>query len=245
MLIWPAVDIRSGKCVRHAQGDYGKETVYGHDPADMAMRWQYDGAQGIRIVDLDGARPGPEDNFESVCKILAQTNLPIILGGGIRDEDSIRKFLDIGVDRVVIGTRALKDPDWAIRMCETYPDQILLGLDARNGLLASDGWLETSDISALEFAIKMSAYSIAGIVFTDISKDGMLAGPNFEAQKQLRDAVSVPLIASGGASSLQDINRLAQLGIEGCVIGKALYEGRLTLSECISAGALEAESTQP
>lgn len=235
MQILPAVEIRSGKCVRLAQGDYQRETVYGDSPADMAIRWVNDGAKGLHVVDLDGARDGTTINFEPICEIVRQANVPIVLGGGIRDQATIQQYLDVGIDYLIVGTRALKDPQWAIQMAKKYPHQIILGLDAREGLLASDGWLKTTEHSVVDFAKQMANYPIAGIVFTDIAKDGTLDGPNFEAQKQLRDAVSVPVIASGGIANVEDISKLAAINMDGCVIGRALYEGRLTIADSFEA----------
>jgi phosphoribosylformimino-5-aminoimidazole carboxamide ribotide isomerase len=231
MQILPAVEIRSGKCVRLAQGDYQQETVYGDSPADMAIRWVNDGAEGLHVVDLDGARDGSIGNFESICEIVQQADVPVFLGGGIRDEATIKRYLDVGINRLVVGTRALNEPQWAIQMANRYPHQIMLGLDARDGLLATDGWLKTTTLSVVDFAQQMANYPIAGIVFTDIAKDGTLEGPNFEAQKQLRDAVNVPVIASGGIANADDVSKLAALKLNGCVIGRALYEGRLTLAD--------------
>ncbi len=239
MQILPAVEIRSGKCVRLSQGDYQRETVYGESPADMAIRWVNDGAQGLQVVDLDGARDGTTNNFESIRDLVQQAKVPVLLGGGIRDEATIKRYLDIGIDRLVVGTRALKDPQWAIRMAITYPHQIMLGLDARDGLLASDGWLTTTALAPIAFAQEMANYPIAGVVFTDISKDGTLEGPNYEAQQQMRDAVDVPVIASGGIAKIEDVSRLATLRLDGCVIGRALYEGRLTLAECMESALKE------
>lgn len=236
MQIWPAVQIRSGKCVRLSQGDYQRETVYGESPADMAIRWVIDGAQGLHVVDLDAARDEANKNFESITQIVQQARVPILLGGGIRDEATIQKYLDVGIARLVVGTRAIKDPPWAIQMAKKYPHKIILGLDARDGLLASDGWRNTTTLSVIDFAIQMANYPIAGFVFTDIAKDGILEGPNFEAQKQLRAAVSVPVVASGGIATVDDVSKLAALKLDGCVIGRALYEGRLTLAESIKAG---------
>lgn len=236
MQIWPAVDIRSGKCVRLSQGDVTQETVYGYSPADMANRWVNDGAECLHIVDLDGAKQiGDLQNFEAICQIAAQTDVPLQVGGGIRDEDAIKRYLDIGVQRLVVGTRALSDPDWAIKMAAKYPGCIWLSLDSRDGLLATDGWSTTTNLSVVEFAKQMATHSIAGIVSTDIETDGMMMGPNFQAQRELRDTIEIPLIASGGVGCREDIEKLAALDVEGCVIGRALYEGRLTLADCIAA----------
>lgn len=245
MQIWPAVDIRSGKCVRLSQGDYQKETVYGDSPADMADRWINDGARCLHVVDLDAALQGETDNFESICQIAFQTEVPIQVGGGIRDERTIEKYLEVGITRLVVGTRALKEPQWAIEMAERYPRCLLLGLGSRDGMLASEGWAETTNVPVIEFALQMASYPFAGIIFTDIAKHGMLKGPNLEAQKQLRDAVSIPVIASGGIANADDVTKLTALELHGCIIGRALYEGRLTLAESLRASAQRGSSSRP
>jgi phosphoribosylformimino-5-aminoimidazole carboxamide ribotide isomerase len=234
MQIWPAVEIRSGKCVRPTRGDYRKqtekETVYGESPADMALRWINDGAVGLHIVDLDAAL-GEPSNFEPIREIAAQADVPIQVGGGIRDEPTIQKYLDIGVARLVIATRAMQDPNWVIEMSEKYPRRILLGLDSRDGIAVSNGRLEKTDLTVIDLARQMALHPIAGIVFTDITRSGRLKGPNFKAQQQLRELVDIPVIAGGGVATVDDAVKLAALEIEGCVIGRALYEGRMTLAE--------------
>lgn len=235
MQIWPAIDIRNGKCVRLRQGDYQQETVYGSSPADMAHRWVSDGASGLHIVDLDGAREGTSQNHEAIAEIALQISVPIQVGGGIRDVETMDRYHDMGIKRWVIGTRALKDPGWVNEMIGRYPDQILIGIDALDGYAASDGWLKTSRISAIDFAKQVSTQPIAGIIYTDISKDGMLSGPNLEAMRLMKETVDVQVIASGGVTTVDDIARLAALGLAGCIVGRALYEGRLTLSQAINA----------
>ena len=238
MQIWPAVEIRSGKCVRPTQGDYRKrsetETVYGENPADMAIRWINDGATGLHIVDLDAAL-GEPGNFDSISQIASQADIPLQVGGGIRDEPTIKKYLEIGIDRLVVGTRAMKDPQWIIQMSEKYPHRILLGLDSCQGVAVSSGRQEKTNLSAIEFAQRMASRPFAGVVFTDIAKSGNLEGPNFEAQKQLRAAINIPVIACGGIATVDDATKLAALDLDGCVIGRALYEGRVTLAETQTA----------
>lgn len=234
MQIWPAVEIRSGKCVRPTRGDYRqqteKETVYGENPADMAVRWVNDGATGLHVVDLDAAI-GESNNFESICTIAEQTNVPIQLGGGIRDESTVDQFLAVGIHRLVIGTQAMKDPAWFAVMAKRYPGRILLGLDSFDGNAVASGRQEHTNLTVSEFAREMATHPIAGIVLTDIAKSGILEGPNFEAQQQLRNTVDIPVIACGGVATMDHAARLAAMGINGCVIGRALYEGRLTLME--------------
>ena len=235
MQVWPAIDIRNGKCVRLRQGDYRQETVYGNSPADMAHRWVTDGASGLHIVDLDGARDGISRNHAAISEIARQISVPIQVGGGIRDVETMDRYHDMGIKRWVIGTRALQDPQWVRTMIERFPDQILIGIDALDGYAATDGWLKKTQISAVEFARQVSEQPIAGIIYTDISKDGMLSGPNLDAMGQMQQTVNVPVIASGGVTTADDIVRLAALGLAGCIVGRALYEGRLTLAQAIGA----------
>lgn len=237
MQIWPAVDILEGKCVRLSQGDYDRQTIYGSSPADMAARWIADGATCLHLVDLDGARDGSAINRQAIAEIVGSFHVDCQLGGGVRDEETINEYLEMGVHRLVIGTKALKDPDWFISMCKKYPKKLVVGLDARDGRVATDGWLEVSDRPATDLATELAEQPIAGLVYTDISRDGMLSGPNFEAFEQLISTVSVPVFASGGVTTADDVTELAGLGATGCVIGKSLYEGKLTLQDALEAAA--------
>jgi phosphoribosylformimino-5-aminoimidazole carboxamide ribotide isomerase len=236
MLILPAIDLRGGQCVRLRQGDYARETVFDADPAAVARRWVGHGAAYLHLVDLDGAREGQPVNGAGVRAIVAAASVPCQLGGGLRDERHIAEALDWGVARVILGTRALRDPAWGEAMCRRFPGRIVLGLDARNGRVATDGWLTMSDRSAIDLARSCAGWPVAALVYTDISRDGMLEGPNVEATRELAAAVAVPVIASGGVTTLDDVARLARAGVAGCVIGRALYEGRLDLREAILAG---------
>ena len=235
MQIWPAIDIRDGNCVRLIQGDYDQETVYGADPADMALRFASDGATCLHIVDLDGARDGTNPNQSQIARIAKKVSIPCQLGGGIRTEATIQQYLDLGVKRLVVGTKALTDPEWLVAMSQKFPGHLVVGIDARNGKVSTDGWTNTSDTSAVILAQQLSQHPIAGIIYTDIAKDGMLAGPNFEAMQEMADSVSAPVIASGGVTTIDDITRLSTMNIAGCIIGRALYEGRLTLQEAMQA----------
>jgi phosphoribosylformimino-5-aminoimidazole carboxamide ribotide isomerase len=235
VLILPAIDLRGGQCVRLRQGDYSKETVFGSDPAAMAQRWVGQGASYLHLVDLDGAKVGRPVNSESVRRIVAACGVPCQLGGGMRSEADIADALGWGVARVIIGTKALDDAAWFEAVCRRYPGKIVLGIDARNGHVATGGWLEISQRSALDFAKQCAAWPLAAVVYTDISRDGMLEGPNCDALAEMARTVSLPVIASGGVTSLEDIQRLAQLGLAGCIIGRALYEGRLDLTQAIKA----------
>jgi phosphoribosylformimino-5-aminoimidazole carboxamide ribotide isomerase len=232
VLILPAIDLRGGQCVRLRQGDYAQETVFDADPAAVARRWVEQGATWLHIVDLDGARAGQPINGASV-RAIVQAGVPCQLGGGIRTEADLNEVFGWGVQRVVLGTRALQDADWCATMCRQFPGRVALGIDARDGRVATEGWLHTSDISALALARRSASWPPAAIVYTDIHKDGMLSGPNLEATAALAATVAVPVIASGGVSSLTDIARLAGHGLAGCIVGRALYEGRLDLPTAI------------
>jgi phosphoribosylformimino-5-aminoimidazole carboxamide ribotide isomerase len=235
MQIWPAIDLRGGKCVRLRQGDYEQETVFGENPAEMARHWTRQGATRLHLVDLDGARDGKSANRQALQAILAAVDVPCQVGGGIRSEETIDDFFTLGVARLVIGTRALTDPDWFIAMCRRYPRRLVVGIDARNGRVATDGWLETSRTSAVELAARFAGEPLAGIVYTDIAKDGMMAGPNLPAMAEMLAGTDAPLIASGGVTTAEDVAALARLGVEGCIIGRALYEGKLSLADALAA----------
>ncbi len=235
MQVWPAIDLRGGKCVRLRQGDYQQETVFADDPAAVARRFADAGARHLHIVDLEGAREGLPVNLPSVQEILAAVDVECELGGGIRDEQSVRELLDFGLSRLVIGTSALVDPEWFREACRQYPGRLVLGIDARDGLAATDGWLNTSSVPAIDLARHFASEPLAAIIYTDIASDGMLAGPNVKAMTEMQAAVKVAVIASGGVTTVDDIARLADAGLAGCIIGRALYEGTLTLAEAIKA----------
>jgi phosphoribosylformimino-5-aminoimidazole carboxamide ribotide isomerase len=241
--IFPAIDIRGGKCVRLRQGDYAQETVFGDDPADMARRWVLLGAERLHLVDLDGAKAGHPVNGASVRRVVEHAGVPCQLGGGLRTEAHIREALDLGVDRVILSTRALYDPLWFRSVCELFPGRVVLGLDAKHGKVATNGWLELSERSALELAREAAAWPIAGIVYTDISRDGMLEGPNFDAYAELLAAVEAPVFASGGVSTLGHVLNLAKLGVAGCVIGRAIYEGKLDLKQVIEQSGIRGQES--
>ncbi len=235
MQIWPAIDIRAGKCVRLSQGDYELETIYGANPADMAHRFVAEGATFLHVIDLDGARDGSQSNLRSIAKIVKEVPVTLQVGGGIRTEESIDRYLQMGVQRLILGTKAVTDIAWFEAMAQKYPSQLAVGIDARDDKVAIDGWRKTSEITAFRLAQQISLLPVAAIIFTDISKDGMLSGPNFIAMERMHQAVDVPVICSGGVTTVEDIVRLKQLGLTGCIVGRALYEGRLTLAEALAA----------
>lgn len=235
MQLWPAIDLLGGKCVRLVQGDYQRETVFSDNPAAMARHWADLGAEHLHLVDLDGAREGRPVNIDSVQAILAAVDIPCELGGGVRDRQAIDQLLELGLSRLVIGTSALKRPDWFRSMCRAYPHRLALGIDARGGRVASDGWLETSDVAATELACQFADEPIAAIIYTDISTDGMMAGPNIEAMAEMQGAVELPVIASGGVTTAGDVARLARIPMAGCIVGRAIYEGTLSLTDALEA----------
>lgn len=235
MEIWPAIDIRGGKCVRLRQGDYGRETVFGDHPAEMAAHWVQRGAARLHLVDLDGAREGQPENLEAVADILRNVGVPCQMGGGIREESTIGQLLDSGLERLVVGTRAHRDPEWFRAMCQQFPHKLALGIDARDGRVATDGWLKTSDMAAVQLAEHFADDPVGAVIYTDIARDGMMAGPNLVAMRGMVRATKLPVIASGGVTSVQDVRQLAGNGLAGCIIGRALYEEKLTLEEAMDA----------
>ncbi|MDR2761312.1 MAG: 1-(5-phosphoribosyl)-5-[(5-phosphoribosylamino)methylideneamino]imidazole-4-carboxamide isomerase [Planctomycetaceae bacterium] len=235
MQLLPAIDILNAQCVRLKQGDYNDETVYAKNPIDVAKHWSDCGAEIIHVVDLDGAKEKKPVNRDLVLEIVRAVNIPIEVGGGIRTEQAIKEYLDNGIERVVIGTLAIKNPDWFCRMCEKFPYKLALGIDAKNGLVTTEGWRETSKTSAIELAQQFSELKLAAIIYTDVAKDGMLSGVNFDEIITMRDAVSFPIIASGGISSIDDIKKLKSLNIPACIIGKALYEKKFSLEDALNA----------
>jgi phosphoribosylformimino-5-aminoimidazole carboxamide ribotide isomerase len=236
MQILPAIDLRGGQCVRLRQGDYQQETVFGADPAAIALRWATEGARYLHLVDLDGAREGRPVNGASVKAIVQAAGVPCQLGGGLRTEADIAEVLSWGVDRVVIGTRALQAPQWLEQMCGRFPGKIVLGIDAKNGRVATQGWLEVSELPALDLARRCGSLALAALVYTDISRDGMMQGANVDAMRELAAAVKLPVIASGGVGTVNDVRRLAALKLAGCIVGRALYEGSLSLADIIRVG---------
>ncbi len=231
MLIIPAIDLKGGKCVRLTQGEKDAETVFSDNPVDVAQSWQDLGADYLHLVDLDGAFDGAPKNLAIVEQIRKKIKIPIEFGGGLRTTQSIKTILDLGINRVIIGTRAIDSPSWVRELCITFPGRVAIGIDAKNGKVAVKGWTSVSEWTAIDFAQEMEKSSPCAIIYTDISKDGMLQGPNLTSLQELLKTVKTPIIASGGISSLKDVADLSQLNIAGMIIGKALYTGHIKLPE--------------
>jgi phosphoribosylformimino-5-aminoimidazole carboxamide ribotide isomerase len=245
MLIYPAIDLLDGRCVRLRQGDYSRETVFSDDPVDVARRWVEQGADRLHLVDLDGAKAGRPVNGPVIRRIVEAVSVPCQLGGGIRSGDHLGEVLAWGVRWVVLGTKALQDPAWVRSAAEQHPGRIVLGLDARDGLVATDGWLNTSRVKATDLAMQVRDAPLAAVVYTDIARDGMMSGPNYDALAEMRAATRLPVIASGGVSNLEQVRRLAEAGTFGCIVGRALYEGAFTLSEALDLVRATPRATTP
>ncbi|MDZ4246033.1 MAG: 1-(5-phosphoribosyl)-5-[(5-phosphoribosylamino)methylideneamino]imidazole-4-carboxamide isomerase [Dehalococcoidia bacterium] len=231
----PAIDLRNGRCVRLIQGDFEKETVFGENPVEFAIRWQEAGAARLHVVDLDGAAKGMPVNLKVVEKIVSAVKIPVQLGGGIREMETIREVLSAGVQRVILGTVALENPELVQSACRTFNEAIVVGVDARDGNVSIKGWKETSDTNAEEFMKKLVSLGVRRFIYTDIARDGTLKGPNFDAFVRLKRAVAVPIIASGGISSIGHLKKLASLGVEGAIVGIALYTGAINLEKAIAS----------
>jgi phosphoribosylformimino-5-aminoimidazole carboxamide ribotide isomerase len=244
MDIFPAIDLLDGKCVRLYQGDYDKSEVFNEDPADMAKSWIEQGANKLHLVDLDGAKAGHPVNLAAIAKIIevvkatADRPVQIQVGGGLRTEASVIQLLNLGIDRVILGTVAVDQPQLVQDLCQKYPQQIVVGIDAREGKVATKGWLETSTVLATDLAKQMAQMGAAAIIYTDIHRDGTMTGPNLEALRELASGIEIPVIASGGVSSLRDLLSLLSLstvGVTGAIVGRALYTGEVKLPEAIRA----------
>ncbi len=235
MQLYPAIDMKGGKCVRLTQGLFDNVKVYGDSPADMAKLWTGQGATFLHLVDLDGALAGHSVNEPAIRAIVEQVDVPVELGGGLRSAEAVRYMLDLGVNRCIIGTKAVERPEFIRELVEEFgAEKIVVGVDARDGMVAVDGWERTSKMAAVELCLKMKAYGVQHIVYTDISRDGMLVGPNVSYTKMLTEKTGLDVIASGGVSSMEDLEALYENGIQGAIIGKALYEKRIHLSAAIA-----------
>lgn len=236
MIVVPAVDLKQGRCVRLIQGDMKKETVFSDNPVEMALRWQSEGAELLHIVDLDGAINQKPVNHQVVRKILAAVKIPVQVGGGIRNSETIETYLSWGVDRVILGTIALREPGLVEEMCRRFPGQIVVGIDARDGKVAIEGWTETTDINAVSLARNYERFGVRAIIFTDIKRDGMQTGPNIDTTRELACSIHVPVYAAGGVSTLDDIKKIATLrdcGVEGVITGRAIYTGTLNFRDAV------------
>lgn len=231
----PAIDLRGGACVRLYQGDYDRETRYSTDPASVARQWQEQGAPRIHVVDLDGARSGYPVQAELVATICAAVDIPVEVSGGLRDLETIARAFETGADRVQLGSAAVKDPELVRDACERYPGAICVGIDARDGIVQVQGWTETSDVEATVLAQQMVEAGVPRLMFTDISRDSTQEGPNVESLARMVATLPVPVVASGGVATVDDLRRLKEAGCEGAIVGKALYEGAFTLSEALDA----------
>ncbi len=237
MIVIPAIDLKEGRCVRLEQGLMERDTVFNDNPAAQALEWQRQGAELLHIVDLDGAFAGEPKNRAAIEAIVKAITIPTQLGGGIRDLATVEAYLALGVSRVILGTAAQRNPELVKDACEKFPGRIVVGIDAKNGMVAVQGWAEVTGITAVELAKKFEGYGVAAIIYTDIARDGMLQGPNLEATKALAQAISIPVIASGGVSTLTDIENLMAIersGVTGVITGKAIYTGAIKLAEAIA-----------
>ena len=240
MKIFPAIDIRGGKCVRLFKGDFAQETVFSDSPTDMAKKWESEGAEFLHLVDLDGARAGHSENLATVKDILAAVTIPVELGGGIRTMENIDEVLALGVRRVILGSVAVRDPELVREACAKYGDRIALGIDAKDGIVAVDGWGVSGDVDVITLAKKMKGAGVRTIIYTDISRDGTLSGVNVEATAKLARESGVNVVASGGVKDLDDIRALLPFerdGIEGVIVGKSIYTGSLDLRKAIALAA--------
>lgn len=237
MEVIPAIDLLAGRCVRLYQGDYQQSQVFNENPLEVALQWQNQGATRLHLVDLDGAKEGTTVNLEIIKNIVETLTIPVQVGGGLRNRISVERLFNLGVERAIVGTVAVENPALVTELCEAFPYKIAVGIDARNGKVATKGWLETSTVEATDLAQQISNKA-AAIIYTDISRDGTLIGPNLDALKELAKVTDIPVIASGGISSLTDLLSLLSLeslGINGVIVGKALYTGKVDLKEAITA----------
>lgn len=234
MIIIPAIDLKDGNCVRLTQGKKDAQTVYSRDPVATAKKWESNGAKLLHIIDLDGAFSGNQKNLEAIIKIRKAIKIQIQVGGGIRDIGNVLNLFSAGINRIIIGTKAIEDPEFLTYLCNKYPGKILIGIDAKNGMVAIKGWEEVTQVSAIDLAKRLEMVGAAGIIYTDISRDGMMIGPNIEATRDMVESIKIPVIASGGISSIDDIKNLMKIkNLWGVITGKAIYTGSLDLKEAI------------
>ncbi|AFZ34625.1 1-(5-phosphoribosyl)-5-((5-phosphoribosylamino)methylideneamino) imidazole-4-carboxamide isomerase [Stanieria cyanosphaera PCC 7437] len=238
MEVIPAIDLLEGKCVRLYQGDYDRSQVFNENPVEVARHWVEQGATRLHLVDLDGAKQGKSVNLNVIELITAAIPIPVQVGGGLRDRSAVANLLNLGVQRAILGTVAVEQPELVTQLAQEFPGQIVVGIDARNGLVATRGWLETSAVAATELAQRMAQQGAAAIIYTDIHRDGTLSGPNLPALRELANAINIPVIASGGVSCLTDLLSLLALeplGVTGAIVGRAIYTGDVDLKEAVQA----------
>ncbi len=234
MIIFPAIDIKDNKCVRLLQGDFDKVNIYGDNPSVMAKKWEDKGSQFIHIVSLNGARGEGNINDKSIKEILNTVNIPIQIGGGIRDEKRVKELLDLGVNRVIVGSIAVKNKELLKDLVKKYKDKIVVSIDAKDGKVATEGWEEVSSVDSVELCKELEEIGVKTIVYTDISKDGMMIGPNFNIYEKLSKETNLDIIASGGVTTMKDVEKLKEMNLYGAIIGKALYENKIELKEVLS-----------
>jgi phosphoribosylformimino-5-aminoimidazole carboxamide ribotide isomerase len=238
MDVIPAIDLLNGNCVRLYQGDYEQSRTFSENPVEVALKWESQGATRLHLVDLDGAKEGKPVNYPVIEAITQAISIPVQVGGGLRDQGRVQQLLQLGVDRAILGTAAVENPDLVSQLCQDFPGQIIIGIDARNGKVATRGWLETSEVNAVDLAQAMAQRGASAIIYTDIHRDGTLSGPNLDALRELAQSIDIPIIASGGVSSLTDLLSLLALepqGVTGVIIGRAIYTGDVELSEAVQA----------
>ena len=238
MEVIPAIDLLDGKCVRLYQGDYNQASVFNDNPVEVARQWAGEGATRLHVVDLDGAKEGKSVNLPVIEAIAKAIEIPVQVGGGLRDRAGVARLLDTGVQRAILGTVAVEKPELVTELCNEFPQQIVVGIDARNGMVATRGWLETSEVAATDLAQSMAQQGTAAIIYTDIHRDGTLSGPNMDALRELAESIDIPVIASGGVSSLTDLLSLLSLepiGVTGVIVGRAIYTGDVSLKEAVRA----------
>ena len=236
MEVIPAIDLKSGKCVRLYQGDYAQETVYSEDPVAVAQQWQDQGATRLHLVDLDGAAQGNQENRATIAAIVGRLTIPVQVGGGIRSQATASELLELGVARVVIGTAAIEQPELVEGLCRDFGgERVIVAVDARNGQVAIKGWRETTSVSALDLAQQMAGLGVPRLLYTDISRDGTLSEPNYDANQELATRTGLKILASGGVASLEHLRRLVSTGVEGAIVGRALYTGDVSLPEAIES----------
>jgi phosphoribosylformimino-5-aminoimidazole carboxamide ribotide isomerase len=237
MIVIPAIDLKDGKCVRLVQGDYSKVTIFSDDPVEVARHWEAQGAEWLHLVDLDGAACGEMCNAGIIRQIAHTLTIPIELGGGIRNDKAVEAALGLGIQRVILGTAAIEDYPFVDKLCQRWGDAIVVGIDARDGFAAAHGWTRTTNTRALDLALQMQKLGVSRIIYTDIARDGMLTQPNFDAIQEMVMSLKAPVVASGGVSAVSHIRRLAQIGAEAAIVGRALYTGAMRLADAKAAAS--------